>query len=210
MNTILDLCGGTGSWSKPYLDNGYCVHNITLPSYDVMTARFKNGWLFVNGKDGELSINTEDVVGILAAPPCTMFSLARTNAKEERNFYHAMSIVRTCLDVVWGCRMYGPLKFWALENPVGYLSQFLGKPAFKFQPYEFGDMWYKRTCLWGYFKEPKKKKIKLSEEEEFLLKNKSRVNFDLPSISDISGKDRQEKRAITPPGFAKAFFKANQ
>lgn len=28
---ILDLCGGTGSWSKPYRDAGYDVRVITLP-----------------------------------------------------------------------------------------------------------------------------------------------------------------------------------
>ena len=32
---ILDLCGGTGSWSKPYRDAGYDVRVITLPEYDV-------------------------------------------------------------------------------------------------------------------------------------------------------------------------------
>ncbi len=33
---ILDLCGGTGSWSKPYQDNPeYKVFNLTLPDYDV-------------------------------------------------------------------------------------------------------------------------------------------------------------------------------
>lgn len=34
---ILDLCGGTGSWSKPYKDVGYDVRVITLPDYDVRT-----------------------------------------------------------------------------------------------------------------------------------------------------------------------------
>ena len=32
---ILDLCGGTGSWSKPYRDAGYDVRVITLPCYDL-------------------------------------------------------------------------------------------------------------------------------------------------------------------------------
>ena len=32
---ILDLCGGTGSWSKPYKEAGYDVRIITLPEYDV-------------------------------------------------------------------------------------------------------------------------------------------------------------------------------
>jgi len=35
MKTILDLCGGTGAWSKPYKDAGYHVINVTLPEYDV-------------------------------------------------------------------------------------------------------------------------------------------------------------------------------
>ena len=32
---ILDLCGGTGAWSRPYKDAGYNVQNVTLPEYDV-------------------------------------------------------------------------------------------------------------------------------------------------------------------------------
>ena len=34
---ILDLCGGTGSWSRPYMEAGYDVRIITLPDYDVRT-----------------------------------------------------------------------------------------------------------------------------------------------------------------------------
>ena len=37
---ILDLCGGTGAWSKPYKDAGYDVVLITLPRYDVTQAVF--------------------------------------------------------------------------------------------------------------------------------------------------------------------------
>ena len=33
---ILDLCGGSGSWSKPYKEAGYDVRLITLPDYDVL------------------------------------------------------------------------------------------------------------------------------------------------------------------------------
>ena len=48
---ILDLCGGTGAWSKPYRDAGYDVRVITLPDHDVLTY-----------------IPPENVYGILAAP----------------------------------------------------------------------------------------------------------------------------------------------
>lgn len=33
---IIDLCGGTGSWSAPYKANGYDVRVITLPEYDLL------------------------------------------------------------------------------------------------------------------------------------------------------------------------------
>ena len=56
---ILDLCGGTGSWSEPYKKAGYDVRVITLPYYDVRYYE-----------------PPENVYGVLAAPPCTHFSLA--------------------------------------------------------------------------------------------------------------------------------------
>ena len=34
---ILDLCGGTGEWSKPYREAGYDVRIITTPEFDVTT-----------------------------------------------------------------------------------------------------------------------------------------------------------------------------
>lgn len=49
---ILDLCGGTGSWSRPWQLNGYDVRIITLPVYDVLTYE-----------------PPYNVWGILAAPP---------------------------------------------------------------------------------------------------------------------------------------------
>lgn len=48
---ILDLCGGTGSWSRPWKENGYDVRNITLPEYDVRTyppqVKFTVFWLLL-------------------------------------------------------------------------------------------------------------------------------------------------------------------
>lgn len=36
---ILDLCGGTGSWSKYYKEAGYDVRVITLPDYNVRLSK---------------------------------------------------------------------------------------------------------------------------------------------------------------------------
>ena len=38
---ILDLCGGTGSWSKPYADAGYDVKVVTLPKYDLFNIELR-------------------------------------------------------------------------------------------------------------------------------------------------------------------------
>ena len=194
---ILDLCSGTGSWSRPYQENdNYSVIQVTLPDHDVRTYK-----------------PPKDVYGILAAPPCTMFSFARTVAKKPRDLEGAMSVVYHCLRIIWECQYDTPttakktsLKFWALENPYhGLLSRFIGKPAFTFDPWEFGDAYKKKTALWGYFNEPKKSFSSIGELPKFdLMKSKDIAPDWFGSLS------RKERRAITPQGFAKAFFEANQ
>ena len=199
---ILDLCGGTGSWSKPYKDKGYKVIVADLKNdIDITKEMTKN--ILVKKKP----------YGILAAPPCPMFSFCRTNAKNPRDLDGAIEIVASCLDIIWRCQSninsdvqkYSPLKFWALENPNGMLKWFLGKPAFEFSPYEFGDMYKKKTHLWGWFNEA----VKTNNKKPDVCK------FDKMATKDIHpefyGKlTRQERRAITPQGFAKAFFLANK
>lgn len=191
---ILDLCGGTGSWSKPYADAGYDVRIVTLPDNDVLTYQ-----------------PPDNVYGILAAPPCTMFSLARTTAKEPRDFDKGMETVEACLRIIWQCRKNGGLKFWALENPMGYLRQFLGKPPLTFNPADYGDAHTKRTDLWGYYNEPIKSPIKLTEEQ---TKRMSINNRELPAlpIDYLPAVESRQaaRRAMTPPGFAQAFYKANK
>ena len=170
---VLELFAGTGSWGKPYQDAGYKVYNITLPEYNILDSYIDNNVIEFNRNDEKiLQINIDDIYGILAAPPCTMFSFARTAAKIPRNLHQAMETVIGCLKIIWACtykiknehQKLSPLKFWALENPfIGSLKWFLGKPAMVFQPYEFGHPYKKRTALWGNFNEPKKHIIALTE-----------------------------------------------
>lgn len=198
---ILDLCGGTGSWSKPYREAGYDVRVITLPEYDVCTYE-----------------PPENVYGVLAAPPCTKFSKAAWNIKRaDRDFVEGMKCVRACMNIIWKIQENGaPLAFWALENPLGYLYNFLGKPAFFFQPWEFGEEGFlatKRTAIWGYFKEPKRTVFK--REIPYIS---PRTSKRIPKLSlfPLEKKENEtwyrsnaEDRARTPEGFANAFFQAN-
>jgi len=214
---ILDLCGGTGSWAKPYKDAGYKVITITSPDFDVNDYEIKNGVLTFWGtseKDKMREMKTKDIYGIFVAPPCTMFSRARTTAKTPRDFKGAMEVVKSCLDIIWQVQYENrfDLKFWAMENPAGHLQRFMGKPPFKFQPYEFGDRHSKQTFIWGNFNEPKKKPIRLNEKELLQSRNNTRP---LPPIPENYKRDEnmkpvQIRRSITPQGFAEAFYKANQ
>ncbi len=188
MKIILDLCGGTGAWSKPYRDAGYDVRIITLPEQDVRTYA---------------PPKTKNVYGILAAPPCTEFSFAKHfhgKGKYHYDFDAGMEIVTACLDIIHLCN---PL-WWALENPRGYLRKFIGNPVMTFDPYEFGDPYKKKTDLWGIFTVPKRNPV-----EPLPIKFSQLHSKDIhPEFYGIL--DRQTRRAITPPGFARAFFEANQ
>jgi len=193
---ILDLCGGTGSWSKPYREAGYDVRLITLPDNNVLTYE-----------------PPENVYGILAAPPCTEFSLAKSGCKKPRDYESAFSVVKACLEIIWKCKLNGQLKFWALENPVGFLQQFLGRAKFIFRHWEFGDLGIKPTQVWGYFNEPKKTVLTkpLCITKKFPNGRINAVNWSRPVRPDwlVGHYTVSELRAITPPGFARAFFEAN-
>ncbi|MCK4783341.1 MAG: hypothetical protein KAV87_06285 [Desulfobacteraceae bacterium] len=200
---ILDLYGGTGAWSKPYAEKGYDVRNITLPMFDILDP-------YVQEQCIKLKPH-----GILVAPPCTQFSFARarnTNLKNPRNLKLGMELIMACLKIIWKCQYEiekqsakkTTLKFWALENPNGFLKHFLGKPVYAFDPWYFGDMYKKKTHLWGWFNKPK---------QTFFIKPSTPKFRDMKTISDLESwknvKTRQDKRSITPSGFAKAFFEAN-
>lgn len=229
---VLDLCGGTGAWSKPWTDAGYDVRIITLPDWDItLTGSLNNELVFYSpNKKNHMDIQMRDVYGILAAPPCTMFSDARTKAKTPRDLRGGMETVLSCLRIIHWCQYaiksdqqkYPPLKFWALENPwYGRLKWFLGRPKFEFSPWEFGDAYKKRTALWGYFNEPVKTHTEIGQVltrkqiEKHKTNSQALPKFDYMRSKDIHpeqfGKlDRQARRSITPAGFAKAFFEANQ
>ena len=182
---ILDLCGGSGSWSQPYRDAGYRVELVTLPEHDVRTY-----------------VPPRDVWGVLAAPPCTEFSPARNgqnHRQRPRDFILGMETVNACLRVILQAR---PV-WWALENPVGQLAHFLGTPRDVWEPCDFGDPWTKRTALWGDFAIPARGPfVKPLGGGPFC-----RVCD--PGGTRASWCANAAHRAVTPAGFARAFFEAN-
>jgi hypothetical protein len=90
---------------------------------------------------------------IWASPPCTEYSIARTTAKNPRNFELADSIVERTLEII---RELAP-KAWLLENPqTGYLKSRPFMQGYPFRDvaycrYSEGTKWNyrKATRLWG-------------------------------------------------------------
>lgn len=197
MKTILHLCADMGSDSKPYRDAGYnviCVgKNVGVENYHP----------------------PENVYGIIANPPCTMFSIARTTAKTPRDLNEGMRLVKECLRIIWECQYKietehqrnSPLKFWALENPAsGSLRWFLGKPAFEYNTAEYGAIFTKRTALWGQFNQPRIPFMEpmINQSAKSLGGNQiGKFGRDFAMSGDGGGK------AECPPLFAKAFYEAN-
>ena len=191
---ILDLCGGTGAWSRPYKKAGYDVRIITLPEYDVKSYQPPEG-----------------VCGILAAPPCTHFSRAGNRywkAKGRSRLLEALEIVMACLDIIYWCKPH----FWCLENPVGRLQFFIGKYVMTCDPCDYGDRYTKKTCLWGDFQPMMKGELIFTETERQHNIQNNRVLEKLPDNYELPPdmNKRQAARAITPGGFAQAFFEANR
>lgn len=185
---ILDLCGGTGSWSRPYAEAGYDVRLVTLPDNDV-----------------RLYTPPNSVYGILAAPPCTEFSQAK-HFHGKGNYTHdylkGLETVSACMRII----LTSQPKFWALENPNGILKKWLLEPRFIFDAWEFGDNYQKSTALWGSFNPPIKT---VSVKPEGIIKFSLLKSHEIhPEFYGVY--DRTARRAVTPKGFAEAFYKANQ
>ena len=173
----------------------------------------------------------ENVHGILAAPPCTQFSVSGARwwaTKPPELLVEAKEVVRACLRIIEAAQP----SWWALENPVGRLKREvpeLGEYAYTWQPYEYGDPWVKRTCIWGQHTAPHRCPVAIPE-----YRTEKRWQHSLtdhlspkPTGAQIAklvatgmlppdwvhrlgpSPARATLRSITPPGYARAFFEAN-
>ena len=125
-----------------------------------------------------------------------------------------------CLRVIKKCNP----KFWAIENPAsGKLKNFLGKPDFSYEPWQFGDPWTKKTALWGNFNHPEKlyhswedvpKNDKLyirpgRSKPGMAFLHKSAIK-NIPAFKDFQVDDDMSFRSLCSQGFAAEFFRFNK
>lgn len=212
MKTILHLCADTGSDTKPYQDAGYNV-------------------ILVGSKIGVENYHPpKGVYGIVANPPCTEFSIARSGGK-PRLGSDGLFLVRECQRIIAECESNGGLQFWVIENPAtGALRDFLGEPDYVYQPWWFGSPWTKKTALWGHFNEPYRAYDKWEDvpkiPELYIRKDtKHRRSTGKPAMYQLHKSDfdlipefarlprpesDMEMRSLCSQQFARAFFQANK
>jgi hypothetical protein len=78
---------------------------------------------------------------VIGFPPCTYLTTARNG--------HPVDWDERDKAIDFALKLWeAPCPRVALENPVGALTSILGKASQIIQPYQFGDPWHKRTCLW--------------------------------------------------------------
>lgn len=180
MPDVLSLCDYSGVWSAPWEQAGYEVQRIDLQ----------------HGGDVRLLERlTRAPSVILAAPPCDHFALSGARwwaSKGQPALLEGLSVVDACLRAV---AIYDPY-IWALENPAGRLSKYLGKATGSFNPADYGDPYTKRTLLWGKFTMPQKNPVPATLG--------SKMHLVAP------GPNRKNIRSETPRGFTEAFFLANR
>lgn len=198
---ILQLCADTGSDTKPWKDAGY---DVRLIGSDIGVENYHP---------------PENVYGIIANPPCTEFSTARSNGK-ARKPKDGIFLVEHCIRIIEEAKP----KFWVIENPArGVLKDYLGEPNFKYQPWEYGSPWTKHTGLWGEFNIPDKKYTKWEdvpkipelytrpgrEKPSLAFMHKSSYKL-IPEFKCLpEPKSDMEFRSTCSQKFAKAFMESN-
>lgn len=206
---ILSLFDWTMSWSNEYARAGYRVMPVDLKwGIDILSWNYKK-------------IPKNLVVGILMAPECTHYTASCNRLWETKDndgrTAGANALIEKGFELV---EWFSP-EFWAMENPKGRLRRMLkgnyleSEPRinipeslsesvkdirYSFDPCDHGDPWKKKTNLWGVFNIPNRNEvapIKYSRQGSWtqLLGGKSERT--------------KELRSVTPPGFSKAFFEAN-
>lgn len=138
MKTLLSLFDYSGTWSDPFAANGWNVIQ-----WDIKIADFMD----INQVDSvETALELfDDVDGIIAAPPCTEFTVSCNRLWDMKDAdgrtAAALRLVHQTQKLVDLFRPTDPeydgTFFWSLENPVGRLPKLVP---------EIGDPWYFNAC----------------------------------------------------------------
>ena len=203
---VISLCDYSGVWSQPYRDAGYDVLQIDLklgsnallfPSAPSEVGRFPREFADIKPYVGKTR-------AVLAAPVCTVFSgSGAKHTRTDEDIIKGLQLVDASYRIAYATKA----EVFALENPVGKLIKWLGNPLLRFQPHHYAgwaddpgsEAYTKRTVLYGWFNNQLERKDVEPVDGSKLWRQ-------------YGGKSERTKemRSITPQGFSRAFYHANQ
>lgn len=204
MNAVISLCDKTGIMVRPWAEAGFecwCVdtqHSIRrdrTESVGLGCIHYIWGdcrsWRLPESARGRVAIG-------FAFTPCThVTSSDARDFKKKAGWMLADSL--QLFDSAEVAFSFGGFPYM-LENPVGRLNTHRRPPDHKFQPWEYGDLWSKQTCVWtgNGFVMPLPQFTRQPE-------GVTQKIWKMPPSDD-----RDDLRSETPPGFARAVFEANR
>lgn len=134
---------------------------------------------------------------IIAFPPCTFLSSAgNRHLNQPGRLEKRLAAADFFMKII-----NSPCSRIAVENPVGYMNSFYRKPDQIINPFQFGDPYRKRTCLWlkglpllipDY--------VSPAPDPVYVQANGKRRYW----VETVSSVDRQKIRSKTFPGIAAA------
>jgi len=143
---VLDLFCGLGGFSAAFADSD---------DWDVTTVDIEGRFdpdIQADVFDLRPSDFEQDFDVVLASPPCTQFSIAASSLERIVNgepqtddAADAVALAHHTIGLIEGLN---PV-YWVLENPRGYLRQFLGDPQATVTYCQYGMAYMKPTDLWG-------------------------------------------------------------
>lgn len=212
---VISLCDKTGIMVRPWAEAGFmciCVdiqHSIRATKKQ-RYARCEQSYLggityFVYGDARSWKPTQFDkdffqkyyIVFVSCFPVCT--NLAGSGAQDWQLKGLAMltdglMLFNSCEQIAdWSGAPY------CVENPVGAITKHHREPDYLFHPWEYGELYQKKTCLWtgnGF----------IMPEAEYITKPegvKEKIWLEPPSD------ERQDIRSETSTMFASAVFKSN-
>ena len=138
---VLNLCSGTGSVSRPFVEEGHEVVEVDWdPRYSPTHCVDITTW--------ECPYTPGHFDVVWASPDCTQYSRARTTAKTPHDFKRADALVERCLELI---RHLQP-RVWFMENPDSGLLKTRavvdGLPFVRVDYCMYGAPYRKRTRIW--------------------------------------------------------------
>lgn len=200
---VVSLCDLTGIMVQPGAEAGFecwCV-DIQHSIRKARTVQHGRGSITFAWGDVRTWCPPASIRGricfISAFPPCTHVSVSGA-----RDFLtKGTGLLKDSLELFSACEhaaRWNGAPFM-IENPVGVFSSHMRKPDHLFQPWEYGDLWTKKTCLWtgnGFVMPP-----------PIHTRAPAGVTHKIHEMPPSD--DRANLRSETPPGFARAVFLSN-